>query len=41
MSSSDLEILKIVKEKFEDQGDGHLMTSIDTPMRDDAFKLWD
>ena len=41
MSNSDLEILRIVKEKFEDQGDGHLMTSIDTPMRDDAFKLND
>ncbi len=40
-SSSELEILKIVKEKFEEQGDNHLLTSIDTPLRDDAFELSD
>ena len=41
MSNSDTEILQIVKEKFENQGDGHSMTNIDTPIRDDAFKLSD
>ena len=30
-----------LKEKFENEGDDHLMTNIDTPMRDDAFKLSD
>ena len=39
MSNSDTEILQLVKEKFEDEGDGHLMTNINTPIRDDAFKL--
>ena len=41
MSNSDIEILQLVKEKFEDEGDGHLMTNINTPIRDDAFKLND
>ena len=41
MSNSDIEILQIVKEKFENEGDDHLMTNIDTPIRDDAFKLSD
>ena len=41
MSKSDIEILQLVKEKFDDQGDDHLMTNIDTPIRDDAFKLND
>ena len=40
-NNSELEILKIVKEKFEEQGDSHLMINIDTPLRDDAFKLTD
>ena len=41
MSKTDIEILQLVKEKFDDQGDDHLMTNIDTPIRDDAFKLND
>ena len=41
MSNSDTEILQIVKEKFDNQGDDHLMSNIDTPIRDDAFKLSD
>ena len=41
MSNSDIEILQLVKQKFEDQGDDHLMTNIDTPIRDDAFELND
>ena len=41
MSNSDIEILQLVKEKFEDEGNGHLMTNINTPIRDDAFKLND
>ena len=41
MSNSDTEILQLVKEKFADEGDGHLMTNINTPIRDDAFKLND
>ena len=40
-NSSELEILKIVKEKFKEQGDNHLLSSIDTPLRDDAFELTD
>ena len=41
MSNSDTEILQIIKEKFENQGDDHIMSNIDTPLRDDAFKLTD
>lgn len=41
MNNSDIEILQLVKEKFEDQGENHLMTNIDTPIREDAFDLTD
>jgi len=41
MNSSDTEILQLIKEKFEDDGNDHLLSNIDTPIRSDAFKLSD
>lgn len=40
-SQSDFEVLQIIKEQFEDEGDNHVSRNIDTPLRDDAFDLSD
>ena len=40
-SQSDFEVLQIIKEQFEDEGDNHVSSNIDTPLRDDAFDLSD
>ena len=40
-SQSDFELLQIMKDQFEDEGDNHVSSNIDTPLRDDAFDLSD
>jgi len=40
-SQSDYEVLQILKEQFEEEGDNHVLRNIDTPLRDDAFDLSD
>ena len=40
-SQSDFEVLQIIKEQFEEEGDNHVSHNIDTPLRDDAFDLSD
>lgn len=37
----DAEILDAVRKKIEDEGDNHILSSIDTPITEDAFELSD
>lgn len=40
-SQTDFEVLQIIKDQFEEDGDNHISSNIDTPLRDDAFDLSD
>ena len=37
--SDDIEILDSIKKKIDDEGDDHILTSIDTPILDNAFDI--
>ena len=39
--SDDIEILDSIKKKIDDEGDDHILTSIDTPILDNAFDISD
>jgi len=38
---TDSKILKTIRKKIEEDGDNHIMTNLNTPLSDDAFKLSD